>query len=217
VADAELLTVRGHLRLVEPEHAPIEHSSQGTGMVDPDVGPSQTLHWRLPDVDKEVRADLNRQQPCVLWLTGLSEAETSTIANLVESELYALGRHTYLLDGDNVQRGLNRDLGFSNADRAENIRRIAEVAKLMVDAGLIVLAAVVSPFREDRQTARELFEDEEFIEIFVDTTLRIAGVDAAYEAPENPDVRIDTTALSPRDAAWLILDELCRRQLISLP
>ena len=216
MADAELLTVRGHLRLVEPEHAPIERSSQGTGMVDPDAGRSQALHWRLPDVDKEMRADLSRQQPCVLWLTGLSEAETSTIANLVESELYALGRHTYLLDGDNVQRGLNRDLGFSNADRAENIRRVAEVAKLMVDAGLIVLATI-SPLREDRQDAHDLFEHEEFIEIFVDTPLPIAGVDAAYEAPENPDVRIDTTAHCPRDAAWLILDEHCRRQLIALP
>jgi bifunctional enzyme CysN/CysC len=170
---------------------------------------------------------------CAL-VPGLSGAGKSTIANLVEHELHANGHHTYLLDGDNVRHGLNTDLGFSDADRVENIRRIAEVAKLMVDAGLIVLAAFISPFRADRQMAREPFEDGEFIEIFVDTPLSVAeqrdpkglyesarrgeladftGIDSPYECPARPEVRIDTTASSAQDAAGLIVGELYRRSM----
>src|ERR1700726_4353561 len=157
------------------------------------------------------------QQSCVLWLTGLSGAGKSTIANLVEKKLYAINRHTYLLDGDNVRHGLNRDLGFTDVDRVENIRRVGEVAKLMVDAGLIVLTAFISPFRAERQMVRSLVEPGEFLEGYVETPLAVAesrdvkglykkarkgeikhftGIDSPYEEPENPDIRLDTTKLS---------------------
>jgi bifunctional enzyme CysN/CysC len=162
----------------------------------------------------------------VVWLTGLSGAGKSTIANLVEKRLHALGRHTYLLDGDNVRHGLNKNLGFTEEDRVENIRRVAEVAKLMVDAGLIVLTAFISPFRAERRLAREILEDGEFVEVFVDTPLAIAeqrdvkglyrkaragqlknftGIDSPYEAPEHPELRIDTTKLDPVQAAERIV------------
>jgi bifunctional enzyme CysN/CysC len=158
----------------------------------------------------------------VLWLTGLSGAGKSTIANMVEKQLLALGRHTYLLDGDNVRHGLNKDLGFTAQDRVENIRRVAEVAKLMVDSGLIVLVSFISPFRSERRMARDLLEQGEFFEIFIDTPLAEAekrdvkglykkaragqlknftGIDSPYEAPEHPELRLDTTALDPAQAA----------------
>jgi bifunctional enzyme CysN/CysC len=132
----------------------------------------QNIHWQALDVDKAARAALKGQRPCVLWFTGLSGAGKSTIANLVEKKLHARGRHTYLLDGDNVRHGLNRDLGFTDADRVENIRRVAEVAKLMVDAGLIVLVSFISPFRAERRMRARLVEGE-FIEVFVDTPLAV--------------------------------------------
>jgi bifunctional enzyme CysN/CysC len=165
----------------------------------------------------------------VVWLTGLSGAGKSTIANLVEKRLHALGRHTYLLDGDNVRHGLNKDLGFTAADRVENIRRIAEVSRLMVDAGLIVLVSFISPFRAARRMARELLPEGEFFEVFVDTPLAVAetrdpkglyrkarrgelknftGIDSPYEEPEHPELRLDTTTLSVEQAADLILEEL---------
>src|SRR6185503_13045552 len=132
---------------------------------------AQNVHWQAVDVNKAGRAEIKGQKPCVLWYTGLSGAGKSTIANLVDKRLHAAGRHTYLLDGDNVRHGLNRDLGFTQADRVENIRRVAEVAKLMVDAGLIVLVSFISPFRAERRMARSLFAPGEFVEVFVDAPL----------------------------------------------
>jgi len=180
-------------------------------------------------VDKAARSAAKGQKARVVWLTGLSGAGKSTIANLVEKRLHAEGRHTYLLDGDNVRHGLNKDLGFTEEDRVENIRRVAEVAKLMVDAGLIVLVSFISPFRAERRMARDLLEDREFVEVFVDTPLEEAekrdvkglyakaragqlknftGVDSPYEPPEHPEIRIDTTRLSPEEAAETIFDWL---------
>jgi bifunctional enzyme CysN/CysC len=186
-------------------------------------------------VGKEARAAIKGQRPCVLWLTGLSGAGKSTIASLLEETLRGLGRHTFLLDGDDVRGGLNNDLGFSDADRVENIRRVGEVAKLMVDAGLIVITAFISPFRRGRQTARELLEEHEFIEVFVDAPLAVAeerdpkqlyvkarrgevehftGVDSPYECPEAPEVHIDTTQTTPQEAVELIVAELQRRGIL---
>jgi bifunctional enzyme CysN/CysC len=179
------------------------------------------VHWQALDVDKRARASQKGQKACVLWFTGLSGAGKSTIANLLEKRLLALGRHTYLLDGDNVRHGLNKDLGFTEADRVENIRRVAEVARLMADAGLVVLVSFISPFRAERRMARGLLDEGEFIEVFVDTPLAVAetrdpkglykkarrgelknftGVDSPYEPPEAPELRIDTTALRPEEA-----------------
>src|SRR5262249_53954591 len=190
---------------------------------------SQNVHWQALDVDKQVRARQKGQKACVLWLTGLSGAGKSTIANLIEKRLTAAGRHTYLLDGDNVRHGLNKDLRFTAQDRVENIRRVAEVARLMVDAGLIVMVSFISPFRSERRMARELFEPGEFLEVFVDTPLAEAerrdvkglyqkarrgelknftGIDSPYEAPEQPEIHIDTTALAPEEAAERIVAHL---------
>ena len=190
---------------------------------------SQNIHWQALDVDKAARAGAKGQTGRVVWLTGLSGAGKSTIANLVEKRLMAEGRHTYLLDGDNVRHGLNKDLGFTEQDRVENIRRVAEVAKLMVDAGLIVLVSFISPFRAERQMARALMADGEFVEVFVDTPLSEAekrdvkglykkaragelknftGVDSPYEPPENPEIRIDTTRLTAEQAAEQVFDWL---------
>ena len=169
------------------------------------------------NVDKSARALLKSQKPCVLWFTGLSGSGKSTIANRVESELHALGHHTYILDGDNVRHGLNKDLGFTDADRVENIRRISEVSRLFADAGLVVLVSFISPFRSEREMARSLLEAGEFVEIFIDTPLDICeqrdpkglyvkarageianftGIDSNYEAPIDPELRLDTTKLS---------------------
>lgn len=190
---------------------------------------SANVRWQALSVNRDSRAAGMGQQPCVLWLTGLSGAGKSTIADLVELELHLRGHHTYLLDGDNVRHGLNRDLGFTDADRVENIRRVAEVAKLMVDAGLVVLVSFISPFRQERQMARELIGDSRFFEIHVDTPLRIAeqrdpkglyakarrgqlpnftGIDSPYEPPEDPEIRLDTTVLSPAEAAAQVLGRL---------
>ena len=153
---------------------PMTGDTVGAGLLRFALRRSQNIHWQSFDIDKTIRAALKSQKPCVLWLTGLSSAGKSTIANLVEKKLYALGRHTYLLDGDNVRKGLNKDLGFTAADRVENIRRVAEVAALMVDSGLIVITAFISPFRSERAMARALFASGEFIEVFIDTTLAVA-------------------------------------------
>lgn len=186
-------------------------------------------HQQAHEVDKRARALIKGQQPCVIWLTGLSGAGKSTIANLVEKRLVALGRHTYLLDGDNVRRGINRDLGFTDAGRVENIRRVAEIARLMVDAGLIVLVALISPFRAERRIARGLVGPSEFVEVFVDAPLAVAesrdpkglykkaragqivnftGLDSPYETPEQPELRIDTSTVSPGAAADSVLGYL---------
>ncbi|WP_144905014.1 adenylyl-sulfate kinase, partial [Novosphingobium taihuense] len=172
---------------------------------------------------------LKQQKPKVLWFTGLSGSGKSTIANMVEKRLHAVGKHTFLLDGDNVRHGLNKDLGFTEADRIENIRRVGEVARLMTDAGLIVLTAFISPFRAEREMVRSLMAEGEFVEIFVDTPLEVAeardvkglykkarsgqlknftGIDSPYEAPENPDFRVDTTTESPENAAERIVNAL---------
>ncbi|GHE20536.1 sulfate adenylyltransferase subunit CysN [Halomonas urumqiensis] len=211
------------------------NNTVGAGMLHFALRRSQNIHMQHVDIDKDARARAKGQKPAVLWLTGLSGAGKSTIANLVEKKLHSAGQHTYLLDGDNVRHGLNRDLGFTDADRVENIRRVAEVTKLMVDAGLIVLTAFISPFRSERQLARDLLGDDEFIEVFVDTPLDVAeerdpkglyrkarrgelknftGIDSAYEAPENPELRLDTTRMSSEEAADAIVDLLRHRQLI---
>jgi bifunctional enzyme CysN/CysC len=194
---------------------------------------SLNIHRQHLDVSRETHATLKGQRPAVLWFTGLSGAGKSTIANLVEKKLAARGRHTFLLDGDNVRHGLNKDLGFTEADRIENIRRVGEVARLMTDAGLIVLTAFISPFRAEREMVRKMVPEGEFFEIFVDTPLAEAekrdvkglyakaragelknftGIDSPYEAPEDPEMRIDTTDLTPDQAADRIVDELLKRR-----
>ena len=187
------------------------------------------IHWQHVDVDKAARARIKHQQPRCLWFTGLSGSGKSTIANLVEKKLLAMGQHTYLLDGDNVRHGLNRDLGFTDEDRVENIRRVAEVAKLMVDAGLIVLVSFISPFRAERRMARDMFAEGEFLEVFVDTPLAVAeerdvkglyakarageisnftGIDSPYERPEHAEVVLDTTASRPDELASTLVRHL---------
>jgi bifunctional enzyme CysN/CysC len=204
----------------------LSNATVGAGLLHFSLRRAHNVHWQALDVDKRARASQKEQKPCVLWFTGLSGAGKSTIANLLERRLLALGRHTYLLDGDNVRHGLNKDLGFTEADRVENIRRVAEVARLMADAGLIVLVSFISPFRAERRMARGLLPQGEFIEVFVDTPLTVAetrdpkglykkarrgelknftGVDSPYEAPERPELRIDTTALQPEEATEAIV------------
>ncbi|HEX8093415.1 sulfate adenylyltransferase subunit CysN [Jatrophihabitans sp.] len=196
---------------------------------------SSNISWQAIEVDKQAHVALKGHQPCVVWFTGLSGAGKSTIANLVEKRLHADGRHTYLLDGDNVRHGLNRDLGFNEIDRIENIRRVAEVSKLMVDAGLIVLASFISPYAADRAMARNRVGPNEFCEVFVDTPLSVAedrdrkglygkarsgklpnftGIDSPYEAPQDPEVHIDTTTSSPEEAAEQVIAALRRMGVI---
>ena len=203
----------------------LTNGTVGAGLLHFALRRSQNVHWQALDVNKAARADLKGQKPCVVWFTGLSGAGKSTIANLVEKRLHALGRHTYILDGDNVRHGLNKDLGFTDADRVENIRRVAEVSRLMVDAGLIVLVSFISPFRAERRMARDLLRPDEFFEVFVQAPLEIAetrdpkglykkarrgelknftGIDSPYEEPERPEMRIDTTRLTPEQAADVI-------------
>jgi bifunctional enzyme CysN/CysC len=191
------------------------------------------IHRQHLDISRETHATLKGQRPAVLWFTGLSGAGKSTIANLVEKKLVARGKHTFLLDGDNIRHGLNRDLGFTEADRIENIRRVGEVARLMADAGLIVLTAFISPFRAERHMVRRMVPEGEFIEVFVDTPLAEAekrdtkglyakartgelknftGIDSPYELPEAPEIRIDTTSMSAEEAADLIVEELMKRR-----
>ena len=196
---------------------------------------AQNIHWQSMAIGRETRAAQKQQKPFVLWFTGLSGAGKSTVANVVERLLYERGKHSTMLDGDNVRHRLNRDLGFTEADRVENIRRVGEVARLMTDAGLIVLVSFISPFRSERQMARELLPEGEFLEVFIDTPLAVAeerdpkglykkaragqianftGISSPYEAPENPEIRIDTTALSPEQAAARIIDALDERGLL---
>lgn len=201
----------------------------GVGMLHFALRRSQNIHWQAIEVNKEAHAALNGHRPCIVWFTGLSGAGKSTIANLVEKRLHLLRARTYLLDGDNVRHGLNKDLGFTEADRVENIRRIAEVARLMVDAGLIVLVSFISPFAAERRMARALVAKGEFCEVFVDAPIGVAeardkkglykkarrgelknftGIDSPYEAPERPELRIDTTTQAPEDAAEAIVTHL---------
>jgi bifunctional enzyme CysN/CysC len=207
----------------------LNNSTVGAGLLHKGLQRSENVQWQALDVNKDNRAAQKGQRACVLWFTGLSGAGKSTIANLVEKQLYALGRHTYLLDGDNVRHGLNCDLGFTNADRVENIRRVAEVARLMADAGLIVLVSFISPFRSERQMARSLMPPGEFIEIYIDTSLAEAeqrdpkglyrkaragqlrnftGIDSPYEAPEHPEIHIRTASMPAAAAADQIVAAL---------
>ena len=215
----------------------LTNATAGAGTVRFPLTRASTIRWQALDVSKATRAALNGQRPMLLWFTGLSGAGKSTIANLVEKKLHAMGRRTYLLDGDNVRHGLNRDLGFTDADRVENIRRVAEVGKLMVDAGLIVLTAFISPFRAERQLARDLMGPQEFVEIFIDTPLEDAekrdvkglyararageirhftGIDSPYERPESPELRIDTTAVGAEEAAERIVAHILGDEMFDI-
>jgi len=197
------------------------------------------LHRQYTDVNTAARARIKHQKPACLWFTGLSGSGKSTIANLVDRQLHAAGRHTFILDGDNVRLGLNRDLGFTDEDRVENIRRVAEVARLMVDAGLIVIVSFISPFLSERNMARALFDPGEFIEIFVDTPLEecehrdpkglyakaragkikmFTGIDSPYEVPEHPELCVKTVGSTANDLARSIVDLLSRQQVnIGIP
>jgi bifunctional enzyme CysN/CysC len=207
----------------------ISNATVAAGMLNFSLRRSQNVHWQAVDIGPEAHARLKNQKPAVLWFTGLSGAGKSTIANLVEKKLFRMNRHTFLLDGDNVRHGLNKDLGFTDADRIENIRRVGEVAKLMSDAGLIVITAFISPFRAERPLVRDMMPAGTFCEIHIDTPLAEAeardvkglykkaragelahftGIDSPYEVPTNPEIRIDTTRLTPEQAADLIIEQL---------
>jgi bifunctional enzyme CysN/CysC len=207
----------------------ITNATVAAGMLHFSLRRAQNVHWQATDVGREAHAALKNQKPKILWFTGLSGSGKSTIANEVEKTLNLLNRHTFLLDGDNIRHGLNKDLGFTETDRIENIRRVGEVAKLMADAGLIVLTAFISPFRAERDMVRAMMPEGEFVEIFVDTPIEIAeardvkglykkaragqlknftGIDSPYEPPENPDIRVNTVEMSPVEAAEHIVRQL---------
>ena len=207
----------------------LTNATVAAGMLNFSLRRAQNVHWQATDIGRDAHASLKNQKPAVLWFTGLSGAGKSTIANLVEKRLHRMNRHTFLLDGDNVRHGLNKDLGFTEADRIENIRRVGEVARLMADAGLIVITAFISPFRAERQMVREMLPPGEFIEVHIDTTLADAeardvkglykkaragelknftGIDSPYEPPERPEIRIDTAQMTADEAAALIVERL---------
>jgi len=207
----------------------ITNATIAAGMLHFSLRRSKNIHWQPVDIDRDAHSRLKNQKPFLLWFTGLSGSGKSTIANEVEKRLHIMNRHTFLLDGDNVRHGLNRDLGFTDADRVENIRRIGEVSKLMTDAGLIVLTAFISPFRAERQMVRSMLPEGEFVEVFVDTPLKVAeerdvkglykkaragelknftGIDSPYEEPANAEIRVNTTEMSPKEAAQHIVDWL---------
>ncbi|MBL4757340.1 MAG: sulfate adenylyltransferase subunit CysN [Rhizobiales bacterium] len=205
------------------------NATVAAGMISFGLRRATNIHIQALDVNKKARAKLNEQRACALWFTGLSGSGKSTVANILEKKLHNLGRHTYVLDGDNLRHGLNRDLGFTDVDRVENIRRVGETTKLFVDAGLIVLVSFISPFRSERRMARDLLEDGEFLEVFVETPIEVCaerdpkglykkamageiknftGIDSPYEFPENPEIRIDTTERTAEDLAEDILEYL---------
>ena len=207
----------------------ITNATVAAGMLHFSLRRAANVHWQATTITREEHGLLKNQTPRVLWFTGLSGSGKSTIANEVEKSLNLMNRHTFLLDGDNVRHGLNKDLGFTEADRIENIRRVGEVAKLMTDAGLIVLTAFISPFRAERKMVREMLPEDEFIEIFVDTPLAVAeerdvkglykkarsgqlknftGIDSPYEPPENPEIRVNTVEMTPAEAADYIIRQI---------
>jgi bifunctional enzyme CysN/CysC len=211
------------------------NATVGAGMIEFGLRRATNVHWQALDVNTEARASIKGQQPCVLWFTGLSGSGKSTIANLVERRLFGEGRHTYLLDGDNVRHGLNQDLGFTEADRVENIRRVGEAAKLFVEAGLITLVSFISPFRSERRMARDLLKPGQFVEIFIDTPLGVCmardpkglyrravageiknftGVDSPYEIPESPELTLSTEVLSAEESAERVVAYLKERRFV---
>lgn len=208
---------------------PLTGEQLGAGVFQFALYRATNIRWQTLLIDKSARAEMKQQKPRCIWFTGLSGSGKSTLANLLEKRLYEQHCHTYLLDGDNVRHGLNRDLGFTEADRVENIRRVAEVAKLMLDAGLIVLASFISPFRAERQLARSLFEEGEFVEVYVDTDLaecerrdikglyakarrgelkNFTGIDSPYEVPEHPELVVNTQHQTPEECIDMILNYL---------
>lgn len=208
------------------------NATLGAGMIDFPLRRAENVHWQATEVDKASRAEMKNQKPSVVWFTGFSGSGKSTIANALEKYLHVSGKHTYMLDGDNVRHGLNRDLGFKDEDRVENIRRVAEVAKLMSDAGLIVLVSFISPFKSERRMARDLMDDGEFIEIFIDTPIEecakrdpkglyakakageianFTGISSPYERPENPELHLHTVGHDPQELAMKIADFLEKR------
>jgi bifunctional enzyme CysN/CysC len=212
----------------------LSNRTVGAGMIVHALRRAENIHWQSLDVGKQERSLQKHQRPAVFWFTGLSGSGKSTIANLLEKKLHASGRHTYVLDGDNIRHGLNRDLGFTDEDRVENIRRVAEVARLMADAGLIVIVSFISPFRAERRMARELMGEGEFVEVFVDTPFEecarrdpkglykralsgalknFTGVDSPYEVPENPEVHLRPLGRSPEEMAELLEDWLHARDI----
>ena len=207
----------------------VTNATVGAGMLNFSLRRAQNVHWQATDISRDEHANLKNQKPKLLWFTGLSGSGKSTIANEVEKQLNMMNRHTFLLDGDNVRHGLNKDLGFTEADRIENIRRVGEVAKLMTDAGLIVLTAFISPFRAEREMVRRMIADGDFIEVFVDTPLEVAeqrdvkglykkaragelknftGIDSPYEEPDDAEIRVNTVEMSPQDAANFIISKM---------
>jgi bifunctional enzyme CysN/CysC len=207
----------------------LTNDTVGAGMIHYALRRSANVHWQALEVNKAARAAIKHQKPRCVWFTGLSGSGKSTIANLLEKRLNVDGRHTFILDGDNVRHGLNRDLGFTEEDRVENIRRVAEVAKLMVDAGLIAIVAFISPYRAERALARRLFDEGEFMEVFVDTPLEecerrdakglyakarrgelknFTGIDSTYEVPIDPEITIHTTEVSPENSVERIIEKL---------
>jgi len=213
----------------------VNNSTVACGMIAFALRRASNVHWQSFKIDKAARANLNGHKPCILWFTGLSGAGKSTIADLVEQKLHQSGRHTILLDGDNVRHGLNRDLGFTDEDRVENIRRVAEVAKLMAEAGLIVIVSFISPFRSEREMARGLVNEDEFIEIFVDTPIEVCeardpkglyklaragklpnltGLGSPYEPPERPEITLEGSRELPTVLAEKVLNLLKEKGIV---